>query len=571
VKKLAALSLLLVASCGQDPAGLVLVFPSSADEMAATHATFIVVKPVGDQCPQFLAFPPAEPDPANILQTLDVDLVSGVPAHSLKGVVTGQETLLVKVQNQQSVLFLHGCRTGNVVAGTKFEINLQPLQNIVNDLSMGPDGPVDDLASPPPDMAQPKILTVTMVELRALARKMQGGTVALTDGSNNSVMGMTDANGQVKLDVTALTAPYQVVATGPISNGYTGGTVISAVTVSFTNNSGSLTVPVELDPPASSAGNIITTSVTDDTGTSYDVYAQYINAIYNDPVLKATGLGGGPIGNLAMGGTYRIGVGSGATGCTAGTQAICKMATPTPIEPVGFTYNIVKATPVGFATAFTLAYKFSTNPAFTVQKYGVNLLLPAAPSEAALSIITPTAYVASGTSGTIYLPVPGSVQLSASLQSEMVATGPFSRAELRHAVGSGAASDTFATAVPDPPAVSMPSPSPSPSPIPAANPIPVSAPLPANFSTTAAFFHIHIYDATNKINWHIVSTVSATTTVTIPGGILFSGSYTMDVTFAENFSLIDVTAAATLASDWSKLIRQLPQQLTQSTFKITVN
>lgn len=570
MKTFAAFSLLLVAGCSQDPAGLVLVFPDSASEMAATHASFIVVKPSGDMCPQFLAFPPAEPDSGSILQQLDVDLNNGVPSRGLKGVNTGQVTLLVKVQNEKNVLFLHGCRTGNVSAGGKFEIALQPLQVVNNDMAMGPDGPIDDLSMAPPDMAQPKILTVTMVELRLLTRKLQGGTVVINDSASGTAMGMTDMNGQAKIDVTALTPPFQVIATGPISNGYTGGTVINAVTPTFTSNAGSLTVAVELDPPATAAGNLITINVSDDTAGAYDVYAQWINSIYTDPIVKTSTTGNGNIGNLNTGGTYRLAVVQG--GSCPGTQLLCKAATPTPIEPVGFTYNLVKAALNAFAQAFTVTYKFNANSAYTSQKYGVNLLLPAAPAQAAIPVITPTAFVANGTSPTIDLPMtPSTIQGSAALQTEIVANGPFSHAELRHSVPAGSATDTFAAAVPDPPDVTMPTPSPSPSPIPGAMAFQVSAPLPANFSNTAAFMHVHIYDGTNKIHWHIISTVAATTTVGIPGGILFSGNYTMDVAFAENFTLADGTAAATLASDWSKLIRVLPQQLTQSTLSLTIN
>jgi hypothetical protein len=93
----AALSLLIQVGC-EGPAGIVLLFPSTQEMMEAKQANFIALK-TSAACGPFTQFPPVEPTMSDVQKELQVGLTNGKPTSSLKGLPTGNRTLLVKVQN----------------------------------------------------------------------------------------------------------------------------------------------------------------------------------------------------------------------------------------------------------------------------------------------------------------------------------------------------------------------------------------------------------------------------------------------------------------------------------------
>src|SRR5262249_45909213 len=146
----------------------------------------------------------------------------GVPKRSLTAVPTGNVTVFVKILNAQQNIFLHGCQTGNLASGANFSIDILPLV-APPDMAMKDSlGPVDDLASPPPDMAMHRFLTVNVPELRAGSRKLDQVVVNLSDSMSNMQSLTTDATGSVKFDVSAMTGPYSVTANAPPANGFQG-------------------------------------------------------------------------------------------------------------------------------------------------------------------------------------------------------------------------------------------------------------------------------------------------------------------------------------------------------------
>jgi hypothetical protein len=60
--------------------------------------------------------------------------------------------------------------------------------------------------------------------------------------------------------------------------------------------------------------------------------------------------------------------------------------------------------------------------------------------------------------------------------------------------------------------------------------------------------------------------------IPVAANILSAASYTIDVAFVQDFSpLVDGTVQATLADDYSKLIRPIAQALSQVSVPLTVN
>jgi hypothetical protein len=550
----AALALLL-ASCSQSPAGLVLVFQNDADKMNAASAEVFVIKAAaGDMCAAYLV---SDPDPSLIEFNMTVGLNDGVPSRSLSRVPTGTVTIFVKVLNSMNNIFLHGCKTGNLSSGATFEVNVVPLgtQPIPDMTMIDSGGPIDDLSVPPPDMAVHHVLSINVPELRSASRKLVGVNVSLADAMGGTASATTDATGGVKFDVTAMAAPYTITANAPPANGFQGSVTLLGVAPSFATSSNvSMNMPVELDPPSPSPSPASIMTATGLPSGTYTMYCTGTNALPTDLPFTSTFSGtSGMSGPLVGGISYRLAVASG--------NPVTALSTQPAVTPIG---SWALPTPAPFSQ--TLTPTTATNAAYTTQQYAVKLVLAAAPNQAPIPIFGPATNTA-GAHAAIAVPPPGgAIPNNTFLVVEETADGPAAHAELRKQLNLMASpSSANLVAVADPPTVMV-----SPSPVPSTDSFTVTATPPSGFVFTGAFVHITIHDAGNLFHWHVLAPASNPTSITLPASLLPVGTYSVDVAFVIAMTLSDGTVAATLADDYTKLIRQLSQQLNQATISLTV-
>lgn len=563
-----ALALLSLTGCAGSPGSLVLVFPSDQDKADAAHATVEAIKPMSptdDECSRYLAF--AEPNPGQIESSTEVDLANGVPTHGLKGFPTGYQTLLVKVTNGGNNLILHGCRTGSIDFGAKFEIDLVSTNTTQPDLS-GLDFNTEDL-QPPVDMAMHKFLQMTATEMRNSTRKLTGVVITLKDSATGTQTLTTDSLGVAKFDTVTMTPPFSITADAPVSNGYKGAVTLSGVSPTWTSSDTIvMQLPIELDPPATSATNTMSITVPDGTGQTFTAYYVGTNGLPGD-ILTATWSGNAAfaIQPLAAG-SYRVGIIDAApTNKAATTNALLSTGgSYTPQLTGGPLASDFKA----YSASFSLGLVKSTNAVYTTQQYGMLLVLPSSQTVTAVPIFPHTSFAATGT--VMPQPVPAmasSILGSAVLVSEQLAFSATARGELRHQyVGTTPAADSFGSAVPDPPTAMV-----SPSPVPAATSFTITATPPGSFPVSSSFVHVVIHDtaATPLYHWHMIAPAANPTTIVVPASVLPAGTYAVDVAFVEDFTLLDITVQATLTDDYSKLIRVVPQELSQSTINLTGN
>jgi hypothetical protein len=568
---IAALPLLLsISGCGQDPAGLVLVFPSMQAEMDAKSGIIQALTPTAGDCTRLVSYPPPTPDAATIVYTSpSFTLTDGKSSGSLSGLPTGHYSLLVNIDNASSNLFLHGCTTASVESGDSIKVTLVEAVAPSVDLEVTGDGAPQDMTTAPPDMAQHKTLAITVTELRAAGRKLSGVSVSIIDSTGASPAPVvTDANGLAKLDTVSLTPPFQITANAPASGGFQGGVTLSGVTPTFTSDSIAMTIPVELDPPATAAANVINVSVGDGAGKSIDAFWQYVGGVTGDP-LQSMALTGSPpaamLGPLATGAGYRV---------VLVDNTDFKAATQAGLTNTGNSFTPMIATNFQpYDQTFALTVTKSGFAGYSAQNYAVLLVVAAPPTEAAIPVIPPTTIVAAMAEPGVKVPLhPNMVQPTAQLVAEMVATGPLVRGELRMQIDQPTPSaKPFTDTLPNPPVVTL-TPSPSPSPLPAASPFTISATLPTSFPVGPTFVHVTIHDVPgNVVHWHLVAPAVNPTTIIVPAGILPPGNYAVDVAFVQEFLLTDTTIQATLTDDYSKLLRTLPKQLSAATTNITVN
>jgi hypothetical protein len=578
---LGALALALVGTtgCGGNGAGLVLVFPSDQDKAAATRATILVARPPsanGDDCPSYLGHPPMDPDGSNLETSDDVVLTNGMAQNKVNGIPTGRQTVLVKVIDSSTNIFLHGCKTTQIAAGDKIEIDLEALTPNNNDLSGGSDtGPVDDLTMPGPDMAQHHTLSITVTELRDSSRKQNNATVTVVDAMGATASGMTDANGLAKIDVTGMMLPLQATAMVPSTGVNAGSATVGGLMPTFAaSGNTNVTLSVELDAPVAQAANAIT--VSPPPSATVDIFWVPVFGLPSDiqtTHVAATGTGAGigigPTGLAA--GNFRVALteGGGANPTQAATPSgVSAAGSPNPLFLNSGLANYGSDT-------YTVNVKHSGTGSYATQTYSVQLILPALPGQAAIPIVSPAPFVAD-TAETPHIPAsPGSVQPAATMMAEQIGFGPSPapRAESRMALTAGnGGSATFPNPVPEPPAVS-----PLPTPQPQASSFTIVATPPSGFpaTSTLSFVHVHIYDALSPAglyHWHIVVPAANPTTIVLPGGVIPVGSYTVDIAFVQDFMpLADGTVVGTLVDDYTKLLRALPQLLSQRTLGLTVN
>jgi hypothetical protein len=564
------------AGCTGNGAGLVLVFPSDADKAAATKATIIVARPPsanGDDCPSYLGHPPMDPNGNNLEFSDDVALSDGVAQNKVNGIPTGHQTVLVKVIDSTTNIFLHGCKTTNIAAGDKIEIDLEALTNNNNDLSGGADtGPVDDLTMPGPDMAEHHILSVTVTELRDSSRKQTNATITVVDSTGSgTATGTTDANGNAKVDVTGLVLPLQVTAQVPSTGVNAGAATVGGISPTFANaGMTAITIPVELDAPLQTAANDII--VSPPPSATVDIFWVPVFGVPGDIQtmhVAATGTGTGVNAGPLSPGNYRVALTQG--GGANPTQAI----TPSGVSGSGATLDLHSGL-VDYSTqGYTLNVKHSATGSYTTQTYSVLEMLPALPNQAGIPLASPTPFVADATISSLKLPAPG-IQPAATMLAEQIGFGPSPapRSESRIALTIGAGgSGSFANAVLEPPMVS-----PLPTPQPQAMSFTIVATPPTGFpaTSTLSYVHVHIYDQpapAGLYHWHIVVPAANPTTIVLPAGVVPTGGpYTVDVAFVQSFmGLADGTVVGTLVDDYTKLIRALPQLLTQRTQGLTVN
>jgi hypothetical protein len=519
--------------------------------------------PTDDQCPRYLQF--AEPDPNQVEKSVTVDLANGVPSTSLKGIPTGFQTMLVKVTNAQSNLILHGCRTGSIDFGVKFEISL------VSVTGPPPDFAVQDAAidMTPPDMAQHKILNFTAVEIRQPTRKLQGVVIVLKDSTGTTVtLPATDVAGLTTIDTVGMTPPFLITASAQPSAGYAGATSLSGVSPTWgASGTLSVTLPIELDPPVTSAANAITVTVPDGAGQNFAAHYIGTNGLLQDQATLAwSGAAAVQISPLQAG-SFRVAVLDSAANKVSTTNALLSAAQSYMPQLTGGTMpGDFKA----YAAAFSLGVVRSTNVAYTTQQYSVRLVLPASLTQASIPIFPSTTFAANGTVNPTPVPaMPGTIQAAAVLMTEMTATGSSARGEIRHQLASPTpAMDSFPSAVPDPPAVTA-----LPSPLPVASDLTITATPPGSFPISSAFLHVVIHDtaAAQKYHWHLIAPAGNPTTIVAAANVVPAGTYSVDIAFVEDFTLADGTVQATLTDDYTKLIRVVPQQLAQTTVALTVN
>lgn len=579
-RTLATLLLTLAGGCSIAPAGIVLIFPNAKDKSDAAQATLIVVTPPaapGDLCGQYTSVPPLDPQSGMIETMESVALTNGASSSPLTQIPVGRQTLLVKVNDKTGTIFLHGCVTTTINSGSSLPITLKELTATDVDMATALDAAVD-MASPP-DMAKNKFLSITVNELRASTRKLSGVVVTVTD-SAGTVAGpaTTDANGLVKINTLGLVPPLAITGSAPLTNGYQGAVTLSGVTPTFVTDTVAITMPVDLDPPPMAGANAITVTVSNPpTGTTpYDLYWLGANELASDFTATShhsttTGSNQGVMQPLVLGEDYRLAV------VETGLSAV---ATPSPIEAVGF--NFTPSVTAGMAgdfksyatagaggTSLTLSVTHSTNAAYTSQSYGVLLMLPASTAQAPIPIIPDATFMTTAAQAPVLVPTtPSTIQGSAVLETEVVAVGTAARAEIRHQLTQPTpASDTLA-AVADPPVVTPASPATEA----AATPFMISAIPPSGFGGSGALLHVHIHNAGNTYHWHLVAPATNPTTITVPANVIPAGMYTMDVAFVQEFTpLGDGTVQATLTDDYSRLLRPVPQALSQSSITLTVN
>src|SRR5277367_5933871 len=96
-KRVIALALVAIAGCSLAPAGVVLVFPSSAEKSMASSAIFYVITPpsaTGDLCSMYIGTPELKPDLTSIEASQTVTLNNGVASAPLKTFPIGYQTVL---------------------------------------------------------------------------------------------------------------------------------------------------------------------------------------------------------------------------------------------------------------------------------------------------------------------------------------------------------------------------------------------------------------------------------------------------------------------------------------------
>ncbi|HZS38471.1 MAG TPA: hypothetical protein VFF06_16665, partial [Polyangia bacterium] len=320
------------------------------------------------------------------------------------------------------------------------------------------------------------------------------------------------------------------------------------------------------DPPATSAANAINVTVADGAGQNFTAYYIGTNSVIGDQLsLPWTGAATFAVQPLATG-SYRLAVLDPAQSKIATTNALLSSGqTYMPQLTGGLNPSDFKA----YSATFSLGLVHSTNAAYvSTESYGVLLILPSSQTQAAIPIVPETGFTTTGSVGTTVVPaMPSTIQASAVLLTEMIAFGPTARGELRHQLASPTpASDSFGTAVPDPPAVTVTTP------VPSASAITITATPPGSFPISSAFVHVHIHATTpQNYHWHLVAPAGNPTTFVAPGGVIPAGTYSVDTAFVQDFTLADGTVQATLTDDYTKLIRVVPQQLSQSTSTLTVN
>jgi hypothetical protein len=569
IRILAALALSALAGCKPDPAGLVLVFPSGPEREASIAATIYFIKPANNPCSQYLVYPPPTPADADLRAVKsEITLDKGVPKGSLKSQPTGASTVLVNVSDATG-FFLHGCKEVDVESGQQIEITLQALQK--TDMATMGDGHVDDL-TPPLDMTVQKILSLTVSEMRLSTRKLMGITVTVTDSAGTSVSGTTDMNGNVKLEVAPLVPPFTILANAPATNGYQGAVTISGLTPTFTTDTVSISIPLQLDPPPTAAGNTIPVTVTNSTGGKpYDIYYLSSNGLVED--LQNTMINDtGTITNLVSPGNYRVAVIATSLNPLQITTRPAFVSTGTSYSPDLNTEFHPYDANLQLHVVASGATVYGTG-AGGVQKYGLKLQLPTSVATAPIPLIASVSFTATADVAGLKVPsAPNLIQPSAVIVAEMTADGVNSHSELRKQLALPTpANDSFGSSVPDPPVLTI-APSPSPSPTPTTLPITITAPLPGTFMANSTFVHVHVHSSSgDTFHWHLVAAAGAPTSVTLPAGIIPAGSYTVDFDFAQDISLADGTVQATLTDDYSKLIRPLPLRLSRSSFSLTVN
>ncbi len=548
--------LLLTACGGPKPAGLALVFPTDTDKMEATHASILVVQPTtADECPQFLAFPPLEPDANSVQRTVEVDLNNGVASGTLKDVPTGRKTLLVKIQNSGGLLFMRGCRTGNIDPGKSFEINLIRVGTVAPDMTVPSDmTQILDLTAdltPPPDMTAPKLLNVTVTELRDTTRKLENASVTVTDSLAATKMQLTNAQGVAQLDLLGMTPPFTVTALAS-ANGYSGFSSVAGISPAFTSGMTAMALRVELDPPATSDTNAITVTLPDAVATTY-----YWLRADNVPA---------DIASAAPAATTSYDIKPLATGAH---RVVALRATQIGAKDSTVGSSTTLALGAGdfenLATSMNLSVMPSSSSSYTTHGYGVSLVIPIGNTQAAIPLNATASYTGSGAKSVSGLPATASqVQINAQLYTEQNETGTGTFGVVRRQItGSTPSSDAFSSPVPDPPTV------PTPGAVTANMPMAITATAPSGITTATAFVHVTVKDGAN-LHGHILAPAAATTNLTVPG-VLPAGSYTADVAFVQNFGQNGTMVQSALIADWTQLIRILPQQLVQSTVTLTFN
>jgi hypothetical protein len=558
---------LLPAGCSLPPGGVQLLFPNSSDKMMATSAAFYSALPASataDPCNQFsgATFDLAGLNIESGPQT--VSLANGVATMPIKGFPIGRQTVIVEVFNH-STPFLEGCRTGTVGSNDSFTIMLAALGTTQVDMAQL-DATVD--MATPTDMTQTTVLTVVVNELRTPARKLSDVSVTITDSAGTTTTAvMTDATGTAKITTTGLKPPLSITAVPPASNGYTGAATVSGVKPTYSSmGTAAMTIPVELDPSATTGTMTINAPATNGPFTVYWIGS---GELFSD--FQA---GGHSMASIAVNTMPMI---TGLHTSDSYRVAIIDSTAPIGLATPAFFYTPPSYTPGTFTqmngTAMTLTTTANTTAVagtFSTQTYDTALVLPALPSSVAVPLMTAAAIPASNVSVAAPAGSTTTIQLSAEFATEEIATGTNVRSELRQEFTMPASMVVTMAAVSDPPATPTLNP---PSPVSSSASFTITATPPANGFANVAGAAVHVHISSGMFHYHAVApAANPMTTIEVPANLLpTAGSpYTLELSYVIPFSLADGTVAATLADDYSKIIRPVPQELAQRTITFMV-
>lgn len=539
--------------------------------MEAKGATIQLLKTGGgDPCPGFVKQSPDNPTQDQIIYSDDVSLDNGQPTNGtgkITKVFTGNQTVLVSVQDSKGLLFMRACRTGKISGGGSYQLELSFVGASMPDMSMpdlvptGADLQPDMV--PPADLSPLKTLAVTVTEVRAPTRKIENAAVTVIDSADVATTAVnTDAMGVAKIATAGLTPPLRVLVQGADgTSGYAGFVEIAGITPTFTNDQASLVLPLELNPPDTSAANTITATVAGEDS-AYDVYWLGTNEISADiKTAQGNAATTTTIPDLIAGGQYRIAIVDRAPSV--------RIATPTQVSAIGSSFNPASGDFKAVSHQLDITLNKSSNSAFnTEHAYAALLTLPASTTQAAIPLVPYTTYTTSGAQNDkLVVQNPSSVHPSAILFTEMSATGTGVFSVVRHQLVSPTpAADSFANPVPDPPTVGDLSTVTT-----ASTAFDITAtPPPTNFQLSSGYLHIRIKDSLDKTHAHVIAPAASPITVHIPA-ILPAGTYSIDVDFVKNFTLPGGTVATTLADDWTKLIRPIPEVVARRTVALTLN